>query len=442
MSLTANVPKPMNHRSVRVFLDHGEAYGNLGDDAMLMAAQRRIAEALEGRVSFVVPRREAEPLPDLAQTQFVPSARLAIPEAVDRLGTHRWAALLGSLRQPYLLERWIARRESLLSGSPAWQAMTDALARCDALYAVGCGNMNDIAPHVTLLYRLALCRAAKRRGIPVITSSQGLGPLRQRWSRIVAEHICALSEQFTLRAPFAAGQAVAQCRRVARAPVVGDEAYSLATASEERWARLLRRNRLVPGTPYLVIHYRSAGYVGGVDTALEVLAEALSRIPFAGSYVFAPMSLGGHSLEDAAVGRRLQSMLGRDRPFVTLVGLEDPLLAKALVWGASGVVALSYHLQVFALSGAIPFVILTQGPYYRAKADGMQRLAGGTTPVLELPGTDPGQAAHRLGRWLRDRAGQIAELRHSQRRIESVNTLPVQGLMRCLNLYDNARNSM
>lgn len=425
----------------RILLDHGEAYGNLGDDAMLLAAHARILDALDGHVTFLVPRRDGEPLPGLAQTQYIPSARLAIPEAVIRLGNKRWATLLGLFKRPYLLERWIARHERLMGGSREWRALVHALGECDALYGVGCGNMNDIAPHVTLLYRLALCRAAKHRGIPVITSSQGLGPLRCRWSWNIAERICALSDQFTLRAPLSSEESVTRRRRLPKAPVVGDEAYSLALANEDRWATLLRQNAIVPGSPYLVIHYRSAAYVGEVDAALLVLGEALRRLPFSGSYLFAPMSAQKHSGEDAALGRRLQTMVGAERRLVTLSGLDDPRLAKSLVWGASGVVALSYHLQVFALSGAIPFLILSQGPYYASKAGGMQQLAGPKTPVLDLDRSDTGRAAHLMATWLRDRAGQIAELRQAQRRIEPVNTLPVQGLLRCLNLYDNERNS-
>ncbi len=422
---------------MRIFLDHGEAYGNLGDDAMLIAAHRRILAAL-GEVEFIVPCRGGGRLPALSNTQFIESARLAIPEAIGRLKRFHWIGWLGRLRQPYLQERWVARRERLLSGSSGWQVTTEALSRSDALYAVGCGNMNDIAPHVTLLYRSALYRAARHRGVPIITSSQGVGPLRHRWSQAVASRICACSSHFSLRAPLAPIDEGARMDRVGRAPVVGDEAYFLPAAGEAQWARLLQGHGVRPGSPYLVIHYRAADYVGDIGSPLEALAEGLRHLAFDGHHVFVPMSVRGHSGSDVAVGEKLRTLLGKSVRFANIEPLQDPSLAKALVWRSSGVVALSYHLQVFALSGAIPFVILTQGRYYFPKASGMRLLAGTKTPLLDLSIPEAATARVVLAGWMAGRAAQIADLRASQRRIEPINTMPVEALLHHLHFYDKS----
>src|ERR1700732_877804 len=73
-----------------VFLDHGEAYGNLGDEAMLQSALRRLSAHL-GPVRFVVPRQERRPLPSLAgfDIQEVPSPYTTFARLVDK-PHHPW----------------------------------------------------------------------------------------------------------------------------------------------------------------------------------------------------------------------------------------------------------------------------------------------------------------------------------------------------------------
>lgn len=421
----------------RIYLDHGEAYENFGDDAMLIAAHDRIRRAFDGDVDFIVPCREGGRLPELSNVQYTVSTREVIPDVVSKLYNRWWARFAFTLRQPYLLERWIACQRRLLSKTKSWTHLTGVLKECDACYAVGCGNMNDVAPHVTLLYRLSLALECKVRMVPLITSSQGLGPFQYQWSVRVAGKIKRLSDHFSLRYP------LVNCgdRRSLRvlekdALVVGDEAHGLALAGAEGCRLKLDSIGHEWGNPYLVVHYREAGYTGSTESALEKLAQAFDALDFAGDYIFVPMSEGSHSGSDADCGMRIKRRMRHGDRLRVLTGNRDPRFAKSLVWHSSGVIALSYHLQVFAFGGGIPFIILTQGAYYRSKAEGMRNLAGSMTPVVDAEKATIPVIERALGSWMQSRAGQVAQIEASRRRVKAVNDQPVWDLIKILRKND------
>lgn len=421
----------------RIYLDHGEAYGNFGDDAMLIAAHERIWRALDGDVEFILPCREGASLPALSNVQYVVSTRDVIPDVVSGLYNRWWGRFASGLRQPYLLERWIACQRRVLSKTHSWNSLSGILKYCDACYAVGCGNMNDVAPHVTLLYRLSLALECQVWAVPLVTSSQGLGPFRYKWSIRVAEKIKRLSDHFSLRYPLVAcGKKNSLLALGKNVLVVGDEAHGLTLADTEVCSLKLGSTGHDWGKPYIVVHYREAAYTGSAESALERLARALDALDFAGDFLFIPMSEGSHSGSDSDCGMRIKRRMRQGGRFLILSGNRDPRLAKTLVWNSSGVIALSYHLQVFAFGGGIPFVILTQGAYYRTKAEGMRKLAGSMTPVVDAEkATCPG-IERALGSWFRMRAEQVAQIKASRRRVKAVNDQPLWDLINRLRKND------
>lgn len=421
----------------RIYLDHGEAYGNFGDDAMLMAAHERIWRACDADVEFILPCREGGRLPELSNVYYANSTRDVIPDAVSNLYNRWWARIALGLREPYLLERWIACQRRLLSKTTSWRNLSGVLKDCDACYAVGCGNMNDVAPHVTLLYRLSLALECKIRKVPLVTSSQGLGPFQYQWSVRVVEKIRRLSDHFSIRYPLVNCGDKNSLRVLEKdVLVVGDEAHGLAPAGDEACRLKLRSMGHEWGKPYLVVQYREAAYTGSTERALEKLARALDSLDFAGDYIFVPMSEGSHSGSDSDCGMRIKRRMRHGDRVRILSGNRDPRLAKSIVWNSSGVIALSYHLQVFAFGGGIPFIILTQGPYYRSKAEGMRNLAGPKTPMVDAEKTTFSGIEGALGSWLRLRAEQVAQIERSRRRVKAVNDQPVWDLINILRKND------
>jgi polysaccharide pyruvyl transferase WcaK-like protein len=422
---------------VRIFLDHGEAYGNFGDDAMLIAAHERILRSLDGNVEFVIPLVNGARLPNLSHSVYVESARNCLPELVGLLMAHKWIRILASRLPPYSLERWIVSTGRNASHHLGLQSMLGAVVSCDVVYAVGCGNLNDVAPHVTLLYRLLLAKAVRRACVPLITSSQGVGPLTTHWARRSIQQLYTLSDHFSLRSPMPEGQSCGPLKRLSETvPIVGDEAFGLSCAKESVRHEVFRRNNLKLDDPYLVLHYRQAAYTGKFTKALPQLVEGLTHLGFKGQLIFVPMSVDTHSGCDAEVGTQLQSHLRGSVKMTVLTGVDDPSLIKSIVWNASGVIALSYHLQVFALSGSIPFIILTQGRYYGEKSASMGELVGGTTPVLDLQHTDAYRCVQVFREWFDARAIQIKDLERVGRQITAVNDYPLHQLIHHIIRHD------
>ena len=216
-----------------VFLDHGEAYGNLGDEAMLQSALRRLSAHL-GPVRFVVPRQGRRPLPSLAgfDIQEVPSPFTTFVRLVDDPHPPWWAravvdvARARGLARELVIAEVFSRSGRLAAIDGDFAAFQSALRRCDLFYGVGAADFNDFFPRGSV-YKAWLYRMA-RRCIPVVAvAAQGFGPLnnpelppllRQAFSAL--DFLSFRDQHFS--AAFTQGLGALPCRTA----IVGDEAFS------------------------------------------------------------------------------------------------------------------------------------------------------------------------------------------------------------------------
>lgn len=115
----------------------------------------------------------------------------------------------------------------------------------------------------------------------------------------------------------------------------------------------------------------------------------------------------------------------------------NPALARRLVGMARWVVALSYHVQVFAMAEATPMLLLVSGGYYAGKAAGLNAWADGRMPVADLDACSPGQICELVRDLERKRQQYQATLRSAARKMTAVNDRPVEALARCLETSSN-----
>ncbi len=412
----------------RIYLDHGEAYGNLGDDATLLNAVRRICARL-GPCSFVLPVRPGGQLPYIDDATIIASPgfgsqgrimRRATPDAVWRLA--------GAVMARSSL--W-ARR---------WRRAVKALRGCDALYCVGSASMNEWGRRGPLLTKWALIRTARRLGKPVIASSQTVGPFRSRWPLMQTAEAIALTDHFSvpdrnvsrgvLRAVGAETDGIAE---------VGDEAFSLPPASLARGRAWLAAARVDPDQPFGIIHFRSTDRTRRTSRFYPRIAAALDRVQTDAQLVFLPMGRGFGTRPDARCGdaiRRL--MVHRDRLRV-LACPSDPGLARRLVSMARWVAPLSYHLQVFAVAEGTPLLQLVSGGYYRHRSAGLDGWAAGRLPMADLGLTSAVELSERLADLERRRREHSEVLARAATAIVKVNDQPVEALVRCLGARERAR---
>ncbi len=412
----------------RIYLDHGEAYGNLGDDAMLLNAARRICARL-GPCSFVLPVRPGSPLPSIEDATVIASPgfgsqgrimRRATPDAVWRLA--------GAVMARSSL--W-ARR---------WRRAVKALRGCDALYCVGAASMNEWGRRGPLLTKWALIKTARRLGKPVIASSQTVGPFRSRWPLMQTAAAVGLADHFSL-ADRSVSRAVLREVGVEtdRLSEVGDEAFSLPPASMARGRAWLAASRVDPEQPFGLVHFRATDRTRRTSRFYPRIAAALDRLPTDAQLVFLPMSRGFHARPDARCGDAIRRLMVHRERLRVLACPSDPGLARRLVSMARWVAPLSYHLQVFAIAEGTPLLQIVSGDYYRHRATGLNGWAEGRLPVADLGLTSSAELSEKIADLERHRRKHADALARAAKAVARANEQPIEALASRLGALERTR---
>jgi polysaccharide pyruvyl transferase WcaK-like protein len=412
----------------RIYLDHGEAYGNLGDDAMLVNAVRRIQERI-GPCSFVLPVRDGCTVPTIEDSTIISSPgfgpqgrimRRATPDAVWRIA--------GAVMARSSL--W-ARR---------WRRAVRALRGCDALYCVGAACMNEWGKRGPLLTKWALIKTARRLGKPVIVSSQTIGPFRSRWPLMRTAEAVEMADHFSFRdRGVSLGILKAAGVDTSELLEVGDEAFSLPPARVERGRAWLAAARVDPDRPFGLIQFRATDYTRRTSRHYPRLAAALDRLATDVQLVFLPMSRGSHGRPDARCGDAIRRLMARPERMRVLTCPSDAGLARRLVAMARWVASLSYHLQVFAIGEGTPVLQLVSGDYYRHKAVGLNGWAQGRLPAVDLGACSSEELCARIASLEVGREEHVAVLRRAARAMAQVNDLPIEALDRSLHALEQTR---
>jgi polysaccharide pyruvyl transferase WcaK-like protein len=395
--MEVKAPLPMR----RVFVDHGEAYGNLGDEAMLLSALRRLTRSL-GPCHFVIPRESSRPLPRLDDfvVEHVPSPFLFFDRTAGILDRYR--GLLARTRLPFPAA---GLRAKVAFARLAWRGVRlgtwrddyglreamRAIRQCDVFYGVGAADFNDFnacgAAYKCWLYRMV------RPFVPIVAvSAQGFGPLDNPELKMLMagafnevdllgfrDH--AFSERFTR------GLGPLQCRT----RITGDEAFSLASAGPIVRDAYLAETGLSPKEPFIAVHWRSTDYTQDTDHLFCRVAELWDIAAQSSGLrlVFFPMSYDTHSRHDDACCQAIGSMMRFPDRLLMAPMSHDVGLIKAAIGASRFTLGLSYHVHVFGLSQGVPALILFSGDYYKFKSDGLVAFYGGANQAVNI-GTPEG----------------------------------------------------
>ena len=248
----------------KIYIDHGEAYGNLGDEAMLVSALRRLTKHL-GPCVFVLPREGSRPIPNLEEfrVELTPSPYLIFKAVIRLFNRYAGRWLPGGSIPLRLFHAWatLLDRVGILQITyPDYDRFLKDLAKCDAFYGVGAADFNDFnsfgATYKCWLYMVA------RRNVPLcIVSAQGFGPLRSSGLSLLMLKAFNQLHALTFRdAEFSASF----CRNLGpiscRMEVVGDEAFSLQAANARRCEVHLGETGLKPDQAFIAVHWRATDY--------------------------------------------------------------------------------------------------------------------------------------------------------------------------------------
>lgn len=392
-----------------VYVDHGEAYGNLGEEAMILNALARIEDFLHPRKIYIThPADEPLPTGGNRRVQDSPSPFRAFREAAEK-----WQRRLRRLRKVPVLRRWIRpagdvtywrflawidRRLPFLSGlrgNAEVRQFLSALQDSRVYYHVGMSGLNEFWEHGLVFKRWVLQQARARVEL-VVLSSQGLGPVTTASTRSEMRELLELADIISLRDKSHSMELLAELKITrAAAKIVFDEAFSLVAAPAEAAREWLARAGVSPADAFVAVHYREVDYTCGARDPVARVGDILqlARQETGLKFLFVPMSYAAHSRIDHELGRKIAAYLGNPDWFCLLPECRDVRIIKAVIGQARFSMGLSYHTHVFSLSQGHPALVLYTGGYYGLKSEGLVGFFGPPSRALDLDKVSAGQIA-------------------------------------------------
>ncbi len=417
----------MTKAKKNIILFGGRTHENRGDLAMHRGLLDWLAaERLDLHPVFLASNPETTAARFGVESRFSPDAALAQPWTRDtpRSWGQRLASFARGLR--------FARR-------PPEPFATD-LRHAAAAFIPGSGSINSLWWHDWLHVKTWQALAARRAGVPVFATSQGVGPaFSHPLDRLAARWLFRSCRLAGVRDDEASA-AILRHVGVPEEKIVhtGDDAL-LVDPNPAATSPLL------PGLggeqPLIALNLRdSSGYGRRYPKPhfdfWEQLATGLASLPCRPAFLFLPISYDPHD-DDRKPARELRDRLlahGVDarRMYLPEEPLETPTL-RALASRATLGIGISYHFLLFCLAGGAPVFGVWQNPYYRAKVDGLLRLHDLAAHSLNPSETDPAELVRRAATMLTKNsrshqhlAGLLPGLRdrESRARRQLLNLLP------------------
>ncbi len=389
------------HRVYKVYLDYWETYGNLGDEAILITAIDRLNNYLDD-CKIIIPLESGNPLPALPSNvefvntprwtfravgrlvriilhlaSYVPYLKRFVPQDREEFDTLIWKSvdrILGVLL-PVLL-----RLPTKLSKT------VDTLKTCDVFYSVGGGGFNDFNLRA-VVYKSWLYKIVKQWVRVSVVSSQGLGPVNNKWARVKLTEAFENIDFLSLREPLFSKSIVE--RLGLQNPlfaVVGDEAFGLTVGTEGQSNELLQSSGIEDGEPFIAIHFRATDYTRNTAFLLPrisaLLDELCKIVPY--RLIFFPMSYMPHSDSEVQCGSAIRELMSKPERLLLAPLCKDVRIVKGAIGKAKYSLGLSYHVHVFSLSQGKPAVILYTGDFYRYKSEGLIGFYGEPCSALDL----------------------------------------------------------
>ena len=391
-------------KNIMIYIDHGEAYGNMGDEAMLLCAMIRLNKEID-KCDFIVPIEFGQPLPELLpNTQYVVSPRQffkfigriakiitvikkylclclkIIPEGKSINETDRWEIALRMVKYvtPLLFVFFPRTAKSICK-----------LKDCDLLYTVGAATLNDFNLR-DIAYRYWLYALYNKTTGLCAMSSQAIGPLNSQWGQIKMHKVLSYSDFITFR-DFGKSKAIVESLGLGNAKyvgdsIVGDEAFTLEVPNDDRVNSYLEGIGLKEEDSFIAVHFRPTDYTTKKKCNAAQLAKILDAMCEVTSHkmVFFPMSYHAHSGSDWEYGSAIKKYMSKSDRLLLAPLCKDFSLVKGGIGRALYSFGLSYHVHVFALSQNKPAIILFTGDYYRFKSEGLINFYGKPCDAIDI----------------------------------------------------------
>lgn len=253
-------------------------------------------------------------------------------------------------------------------------AVSEAFAAADGLFISGGGNLSSSWPEL-LNQRILLMREARRRGLPVVTGGQTIGPELTARERAALAEALAGAQLVGVRELPSLALALELGVPEERLSYQPDDAFFLAGQAPVAGplAAPLRE-------PFLAVTLDTSFATPGARAELSGLAAQLAA--FARGHglhlAFLPHygKLGSVDDEDGRTGVELRHRLQALGQECMLFPVLSPAETAWITQRASLVVSSRYHPLVFATAGAVPCLGIFRDAYTRIKLQGALTHAG------------------------------------------------------------------
>lgn len=283
---------------------------------------------------------------------------------------------------------------------PVNRAAIERLAGSAAVIVHGSGSFNSVFWRGWLYPKAITALALRTLGVPLVMTSQGIGPFDHPLDRWMARRffriarVCGVRDGDTSRAV-----ALALGAPPDRVVHTGDDAELLPPADDTAVSAALRTEGVPLDRPLFGVNFRdAASYAAGyADTGHATLAAALDQlIEASGTHVvFLPITYDPADDDRASADRVVNLMKHADRTTVVRAR-HDAATLRGIASRCTALAGTSYHALLFSLGADVPSLALTKNAYYAAKHEGLLRWFGCPDARVDMEAIDAGQLARML----------------------------------------------
>ena len=288
--------------------------------------------------------------------------------------------------------RYASRRLAARSMTPSTLHALERLASAHALIVHGSGSFNSVF-HIGWLYPKAITSiAVALLNVPIVMTSQGIGPFNHRADRWMARIFFQRARLIGIRDGDVSRQAArengAQEDRIIH---TGDDSELLPAATDDRITEVMRIEGIPNDGMLIGVNFRDASsyHPGYEDEGYEKLARVLDDLidHHNARVVLIPITYDALD-DDRKSAARVTEHMKRSDHVAVVKGVYDAALLRGLIGRMTIAVGSSYHFLLFALSQAVPSLALTKNPYYAVKHRGLLTLYRQAERVCDVNQTE------------------------------------------------------
>jgi polysaccharide pyruvyl transferase WcaK-like protein len=284
------------------------------------------------------------------------------------------------------------------------ETLAATFAEADGLFLSGGGNLSSSWPGL-LHQRILWMREARRRGLPIVTGGQTIGPELAAPERAALAEALAGVDHLGVRELPSAALALQMGVPLDRLSYQPDDAFFLAGRAPAAPARPAADTEVpvLPDEPFLAITLDPAFAAPSSGAGLHNLAAQLARFATEEGFHLAFLPhvgpLGSPGDEDGRAGAALCRLLQAEGIGCTLFPVMPPAETVWLTQRAALVVSSRYHPLVFGTAAGVPGLGLHRDTYTRIKLQGALGHVGLEAWCLPAAAAEEGElerALHRL----------------------------------------------